>query len=243
MTLRTTALHAAHLDLGAKMVPFGGWDMPVSYPAGTLDEHMSCRTSAVMFDVSHLGTVRVEGPGSFDRLQQVLTNDLGKVSVGRAQYTHLLDPADASVIDDIIVWWVGDDVFDVMPNASNTDRVVRYLGGVDTTATRSVIAVQGPRARDLVRKVSSELQRWGAFASPKLWCAGCRVSWRVPVTRGRTASKSRFRPSIRGQFGTRCRIVESSRRAWARATRCVSRQVFRCTDTNSVRESRRCKRI
>lgn len=163
MSLRTTALHSAHLELGAKMVPFGGWDMPVSYPSGTIDEHMSCRNSAVMFDVSHLGTVRVEGPGSFERLQQVLTNDLGKVSVGRAQYTHLLDPDDASVIDDIIVWWVGENIFDVMPNASNTDRVVRYLGGVDTTSTRSVIAVQGPSARDLVRSVSSEAASVGRF--------------------------------------------------------------------------------
>ena len=163
MTLRTTALHSAHLELGAKMVPFGGWDMPVSYPSGTIEEHMACRNAAVMFDVSHLGTVRVEGQGSFDRLQEVLTNDLGKVSVGRAQYTHLLDPDDASVIDDIIVWWVGENVFDVMPNASNTDRVVRYLGGVDTTATRSVIAVQGPAARELVRSVSSDAASVGRF--------------------------------------------------------------------------------
>lgn len=174
MTLRTTALHSAHIDLGAKMVPFGGWDMPVSYPSGTIDEHMSCRNSAVMFDVSHLGTVRVEGPGSLDRLQQVLTNDLAKVSVGRAQYTHLLDPDDASVIDDIIVWWVGDDVFDVMPNASNTDRVVRYLGGVDTTATRSVIAVQGPAARELASKVSADAAAVGRFRVAEVDVCGVR---------------------------------------------------------------------
>lgn len=163
MTLRTTALHASHLELGAKMVPFGGWDMPVSYPTGTIDEHMTCRNAAVMFDVSHLGTVRVSGPESRDRLQRVLTNDLDKVSVGRAQYTHLLDPDDASVVDDIIVWWIGEEDFDVMPNASNTERVVRYLGGVDTTATRSVIAVQGPTARELVGKVSSDAAVIGRF--------------------------------------------------------------------------------
>ena len=81
---------------------------------------MACRTDAVAFDVSHLGTVRVAGPGSADRLQQELSNDLRKVPPGRAQYTHLLDEADGSVLDDIIVWWLADDVFDVMPNASNT---------------------------------------------------------------------------------------------------------------------------
>ena len=115
------------------MVPFGGWDMPLSYADGTIAEHKACRSTAVAFDVSHLGTVRVEGPGSLERLQAALTNDLGKVAPGRAQYTHLLDEADASVLDDIIVWWIDDDVFDVMPNASNTERVVAAIGGEDVT--------------------------------------------------------------------------------------------------------------
>jgi len=124
--------------------------MPLAYPSGTLAEHAACRTSAVIFDVSHLGTVRVEGPKAFDQLQSCLTNDLSRISPGRAQYTHLLDESDASVLDDIIVWWVSDEVFDVMPNASNTDRVVAAIGGTDTTPTRAVIAVQGPQARAIV---------------------------------------------------------------------------------------------
>ena len=138
------------------MVPFGGWDMPLAYPSGTLAEHAACRTGAVIFDVSHLGTVRVEGPTAFDQLQACLTNDLSRIAPGRAQYTHLLDKDDASVLDDIIVWWVSDQVFDVMPNASNTDRVVAAIGGSDTTATRAVIAVQGPEARVVVEKVCVE---------------------------------------------------------------------------------------
>ena len=134
------------------MVPFGGWDMPLAYPSGTLAEHSACRTGAVIFDVSHLGTVRVEGEKAFEQLQSCLTNDLSRIAPGRAQYTHLLDESDASVLDDIIVWWVSDQVFDVMPNASNTDRVVAAIGGTDTTATRAVIAVQGPLARATVAK-------------------------------------------------------------------------------------------
>ena len=109
-----------------------------------------------MFDVSHLGTVRVEGPDAFACLQKNLTNDLTRVSPGRAQYTHLLDEIDGSVLDDIIIWWVSEDVFDVMPNASNTDRVVAAIGGVDTTETRAVIALQGPTARSVVAAVSPE---------------------------------------------------------------------------------------
>ena len=144
------------------MTPFGGWDMPLSYEAGTLDEHRACRSGAVAFDVSHLGTLRVEGEGAFGGLQHALTNDLRKVEAGRAQYTHLLDRDDASVLDDIIVWWVDEHRFDVMPNASNTARVEEALDGVpgidavDVTTSRAVIAVQGPEARDRLQSVFPE---------------------------------------------------------------------------------------
>src|SRR5690606_4603705 len=115
LDVRHSPLDAVHRALGAKMVPFGGWDMPLSYPTGTLAEHTGCRNGAVVFDVSHLGTVRVSGTGAFDLLQSALTNDLRKVEPGRCQYTHLLGD-DGSVLDDIIVWWIDQDRFDVMPN-------------------------------------------------------------------------------------------------------------------------------
>src|SRR5690349_1722906 len=136
------------------LVPFGGWEMPLSYPSGTLAEHKACREDAVAFDVSHLGTMAVGGADAFDRLQAALTNDLRKIGPGRAQYTHLLDDEDASVLDDIIVWWVDDDTFDVMPNASNTSRVVEAIGGTDVTADRAIVAVQGPHARAKLRPVA-----------------------------------------------------------------------------------------
>ena len=170
--MKYSPLDAQHRRLGAKMVPFGGWEMPLNYQVGTLAEHAACRTDAVMFDVSHLGTVRVEGPSAFESLQRCLTNDLGKISVGRAQYTHLLNEADASVLDDIIVWWVADDIFDVMPNASNTERVVQAIGGVDTTATRAIIAVQGPRARERVRGVCAEAAEVPRFAVRQMSVCG-----------------------------------------------------------------------
>jgi aminomethyltransferase len=162
---RTSPLDAAHRALGAKLVPFGGWEMPLSYPSGTLAEHRACRDDAVAFDVSHLGTIAVTGPDAFDRLQVALTNDLGKIGPGRAQYTHLLDADDASVLDDIIVWWLDDETYDVMPNASNTSRVVGAIGGSegpggptdveDVTATRAIVAVQGPNARAKLRPLSA----------------------------------------------------------------------------------------
>jgi aminomethyltransferase len=156
-------LDAVHRKLDAKMVPFGGWDMPLSYPNGTIEEHLACRRDSVVFDVSHLGTVRVEGAGAFDRLQLAFTNDLSKIATGRAQYTHLLDQTDASVLDDIIVWWVDNDVFDVMPNASNTDGVRDAIGGVETTHDRAVLAVQGPRAKERLASVFPDAAAVGRF--------------------------------------------------------------------------------
>jgi aminomethyltransferase len=156
------------------MVPFGGWEMPLSYPSGTLAEHRACRGAAVAFDVSHLGTVRVHGPGAYDRLQRTLTNDLGRIGPGRAQYTHLLDEADGSVVDDIIVWWVGDDDFHVMPNASNTARVLDALGGDDVTAARAVIAVQGPKARAALAGVAPEAADVPRFAVRQFVWKGAR---------------------------------------------------------------------
>jgi aminomethyltransferase len=164
-TLLRSPLDAEHRSLGATMVEFGGWEMPIAYPTGTLEEHLSCRNRAVMFDVSHLGTVRVEGPDALDRLQSTLSNDLGKIEPGRAQYTHLLDGSDASVVDDIIVWWRPDDpgTFDVMPNASNTSGVRAAIGGVDTTDQRAVLAVQGPDAKALVSTVFPSAGSVGRF--------------------------------------------------------------------------------
>ncbi|HYN33893.1 MAG TPA: glycine cleavage system aminomethyltransferase GcvT [Ilumatobacteraceae bacterium] len=163
MTLKRSPLDAEHRSLGATMVEFGGWEMPIAYPSGTIDEHLACRNRAVMFDVSHLGTVRVDGATAFDTLQATLTNDLDKIGPGRAQYTHLLDPSDASVVDDIIVWWHADGAFDVMPNASNTSGVRSAIGGTDTTSLRAIIAVQGPDAKALVASVFPDAGAVGRF--------------------------------------------------------------------------------
>ncbi|MEY3033849.1 MAG: aminomethyltransferase [Actinomycetota bacterium] len=161
--MHRSPLHDVHVRLGAKLVPFGGWEMPLQYAGGTIAEHISCRESCAIFDVSHLGTVRVEGSDAFERLQRAFTNDLHKIGPGRSQYTHLLDE-DGSVLDDIIVWWLPDDGtgvdrFDVVPNASNTSRVIGVIGGVDTTSRRAVIAVQGPNSHDVATRVLSTTVR------------------------------------------------------------------------------------
>jgi aminomethyltransferase len=145
------------------MAAFGGWEMPLDH-GSTVEEHLACRTGAAMFDVSHLGTVRLTGENARSRVQSTLTNDLDRIGPGRAQYTHLLDH-DGSVADDIILWWhPGDDlVIDVMPNASNTSRVLEALGGEDVTAQRAVIAVQGPTARDRLSRLAPEAHQVERF--------------------------------------------------------------------------------
>jgi len=144
------------------MVAFGGWEMPLEYPTGTIREHMACRRQCAVFDVSHLGTVRLQGERAVGRLQHALTNDLGRIAPGKAQYTHLLDE-DGSVLDDLIVWWVEDERFDVVANASNTSKVLEALGGTDVTAERAVVAVQGPGARAFLGEVFPEAALVGRF--------------------------------------------------------------------------------
>jgi aminomethyltransferase len=128
--------------------------MPMSYPLGTIAEHNACRNDSALFDVSHLGTVRVKGAAAFDTLQHAFTNDLSKIAPGRAQYTHSCND-NGGVVDDIIVWWRSSDVFDVMPNASNTECVRNVVGGDDVTSERAILAVQGPRARERLSALSA----------------------------------------------------------------------------------------
>jgi aminomethyltransferase len=169
--LRTTALHDVHAGLGAKLVEFGGFEMPLAYPTGTVAEHLACRNDAVVFDVSHLGTVRVAGADALGRLQTAFCNDLDKVAPGRAQYTQLLND-EGGVLDDLIVWWTDEDRFDVMPNASNTERVLAAVGGEDVTATRTVLAVQGPRARERLAALGADAAAVGRFRVASATVAG-----------------------------------------------------------------------
>ena len=195
------------------MVPFGGWEMPLAYPTGTIDEHLACRNDAVVFDVSHLGTVRVEGADAAERLQRAFTNDLRKIAPGRAQYTHLLDEVDASVLDDIIVWWVDDEVFDVMPNASNTDRVRAAIGGNETTHDGPCSPCRAHAPRSAWRRCSPMLRPSVGSASAALDVGGHRLR------RGRHRLHGRGRRRDRRAQRRGARSVGRSHRCWRHAGR------------------------
>src|SRR5436305_11969183 len=151
-TLLHTPLHDRHVELGARMVPFAGWERPVQY-AGVIPEHRAVRTDAGVFDVSHMGELEVEGPRARDLLQGALSNDVDKLEPGQAQYT-LLTNESGGIIDDLIVYRLGDCSYLLVVNASNREAAYswlteRELPGSDVRDVSddcALLAVQGPRA-------------------------------------------------------------------------------------------------
>ena len=152
-----TPLFEQHVDLGAKIVPFAGWEMPVTYE-GIREEHSAVRRHVGMFDVSHMGEVEVEGPGALRFLQRVLSNDVAKIAIGGAQYSCLCQE-DGGVIDDLFAYRLGGDRYLIVTNAANHETDLAWLGrqsrGVDVivrdVADRyAMLAVQGPHARPVL---------------------------------------------------------------------------------------------
>jgi aminomethyltransferase len=162
--LLRSPLHDRHVALGAKLADFGGWEMPIEYGAsggGVLKEHTAVREAVGVFDVSHLGKARVRGAGAAAFLNSALTNDLGRIAPGKAQYTLCCDEAGGGVVDDLIAYLFGDDHVFLVPNAANTAEVVRRLAaaapaGVAVTDEHrdfGVLAVQGPRSAELLSRL------------------------------------------------------------------------------------------
>ena len=151
-TLLHTPLHDRHVELGARMVPFAGWEMPVQY-VGVIPEHRAVRTDAGVFDVSHMGQLEVEGPHAHELLQGALSNDLDRIAPGEAQYTLLMN-ADGGIVDDLIVYRSGEHSYLLVVNAANratdyawlTEREVRGSDVRDVSDDYALLAVQGPRA-------------------------------------------------------------------------------------------------
>lgn len=151
-TLLHTPLHDRHVELGARMVPFAGWEMPVQY-TGVIPEHLAVRTDAGVFDVSHMGELEVEGPHAHELLQAALSNDLDRISPGEAQYTLLTNEA-GGIVDDLIVYRIGEHAYLLVVNAANRaidyawlkEREVRGSDVRDVSDDYALLAVQGPRA-------------------------------------------------------------------------------------------------
>ncbi|MGH3413371.1 MAG: glycine cleavage system aminomethyltransferase GcvT [Marmoricola sp.] len=160
MTSTRSPLHERHAELGAKFSEFGGWEMPLDYPTGVLREHTAVREAVGLFDVSHLGKLVVRGPGAADYVNACLSNDLGRIGPGQAQYTLCCDD-DGGVIDDMIAYLSDDEHVLLVPNAANSAEVERRLAAelpegleiADHHTSHIVVAVQGPRADEVMTNV------------------------------------------------------------------------------------------
>jgi aminomethyltransferase len=158
--LKRTPLHAAHVRLGARMIPFGGWDMPVQY-TGIVEEHRAVRSAVGCFDVSHMGEFEFRGPDARDALQRLTTNDVSALEVGQVQYS-LLCQEDGGIVDDLTLYRLGDDHFMMTVNASNIEKDWAWVSGHlegrvearDVSEETGLIAVQGPHAERLVGRLS-----------------------------------------------------------------------------------------
>ncbi len=155
--LKQSPLHERHVALGAKFSEFGGWSMPLEYATGVVKEHTAVRESVGIFDVSHLGKVVVSGPGAYELVNSTLSNDLAKVTPGKAQYTLCLD-SDGGIVDDLIAYWQDDEHLLLVPNAANAATVAAMLSeaapeGVkvlDRHEAYAVLAVQGTTSDEVL---------------------------------------------------------------------------------------------
>lgn len=160
-TLKQSPLHERHAALGAKFAEFGGWSMPLEYPAGVVKEHTTVRESVGIFDVSHLGKAMVSGPGAAAFVNATLSNDLAKIEPGKAQYTLCCDAETGGIVDDLIAYYQDDEHVLLVPNAANTAEVVRRLvaeapDGVSVKSHHddyAVLAVQGSKSDEVLERV------------------------------------------------------------------------------------------
>ena len=160
-TIKETALYNVHVELGAKLVPFGGYKMPVSYPEGIQTEYFSVRKEAGLFDVSHMGELFISGDGAEEFLQRMTINDVSKLQKGYAQYSAMCYP-DGGIIDDLILYRKPDGYF-IVVNASNIQKDFEWLTQNETNEvilenlsdTFSLIALQGPQSRKILSKLTN----------------------------------------------------------------------------------------
>lgn len=163
-TVRKTALNSVHREMGAKMVDFNGWDMPVEYPSagGIIAEHNAVRTGVGIFDVSHMGDIRLAGPGALAAVQHISMNDAARLAIGQAQYSALLYPQ-GTFVDDVIVHRLGEEEYLLVINAGTREKDFNWVRdntrSFDCTVEHlsddfTQIAIQGPKGVDLLQKLT-----------------------------------------------------------------------------------------
>ena len=178
--LKRTPLHDLHRGLGAKLVPFAGYEMPVQYPAGILAEHQHCRAAAGLFDVSHMGQVTIRGDGAAAALETLVPGDIAGLAANRTRYTLFTDPK-AGILDDLMVTNAGDHLFLVVNAACKAEDVAhlqKHIGSrvkVQELADRALLALQGPKAAEVISRLGPETlaMKFMTFARASLGGIDC----------------------------------------------------------------------
>ena len=162
LALKKTPLNAAHRRMGGRMVDFGGWDMPVQYPAGTVEEHLRTRNHSGLFDVSHMGEIEVRGPDAIPFVNSLVSNDAAKLVDGQAQYSALTTP-EGTVIDDLLVYRFAEDSLILVVNASTTEKDWEWIKShhkgervelQNVSANYCQLALQGPEALRILQTLT-----------------------------------------------------------------------------------------
>jgi aminomethyltransferase len=176
--LSETPLTGLHRELGARLVPFAGYTMPVQYPAGILAEHLHCRAAASLFDVSHMGQATLDGPGAIAALERLTTGDFAGLAPGRMRYT-LLTNAAGGILDDLIVARVGEDTLFLVVNASRKQADFAHIAAhlppgvtLRPLADRALLALQGPQAAAVLARLAPTAQALGFMATSEADIAG-----------------------------------------------------------------------
>ena len=233
--LKKTPLYNLHVELGAKMVDFAGWSMPVQYAGdngGIMNEHAQCRNKAALFDVSHMGQVILKGDNPAKAMETLVPAALTELAEGRARYTFFTNDA-GGILDDLIVSNAGDHLF-VVVNAALRDQDIPYmrkeLTGLDITEIhdRALIAVQGPAAEKVVAKHCPQCQRYDFYADLKLpilwgWNAAC-LGWAILAKMAMKYPSQTPRPN--GLLVRFYKTPIANLLGWVRAIVCGWRQGF-----------------
>ncbi len=239
--LLTTPLNALHIELGARMVPFAGYSMPVQYPAGLMAEHLHTRQAAGLFDVSHMGQLRLVGPDAAAAFESLMPVDVIDLPVGKQRYGLLLND-EGGIIDDLMFFRVAqDEIFVIVNGACKVGDIAHIQARIGQRCQviplpdHALLALQGPQAATALARLAPGVEKLVFMTGGNFRLRAATASSRAAATPAKTASRSPCPPRRPTPWRARCwPSPKSSPSAWARATRCAWRPACASMATTST---------
>jgi aminomethyltransferase len=213
--MKTTVFHPYHVAAGAKMVPFAGFEMPIQYPTGILEEHRIVRNKAGVFDVSHMGEFEISGRQSLDLVQKLTTNDASKLTPGKAQYSAMCRPS-GNIIDDLIVYKLMDDEFMLVVNGANVTKDFEWVSEnalqfhnvevKNVSDEVNLLAVQGPKSLEIIRALTNNHVENLAYYT---FLQGSLAGVPMIISRTGYTGEIGFELYFRGDYNIASRVVDA----------------------------------